>query len=148
MADIYKMLRGYTGIKSLTLSKLLYLETGLINTSSPSIDVTTTGNTTLLTAPAGIIGIDIANLKFMLLGNNTVGGLIASVGTNSPNFDNILAATTFTAFNTIGEIWREPLKGKVPRVLPGEVITMRVTNSVSGVGGIVNVFMTGEIITT
>lgn len=146
MADTYKMNNGYTGVKSIVLTKLLYLEEGLINNSSPSIDVTTTGNTTLLTVPSGITGIDLSNLKIALLGNNVTGSLVASIGTNSPNFDNILPSTTFTGMNTIGDVWRASLNGLAHRAVPADVITMRVTTSVSGVGAIVNVFMVGEIV--
>lgn len=147
MANIYKMNKGYTGVASIVLSKLLYLDYGSINNSSPSVDVTLTGDTTLMTAPSGITGIDLSLLSIQLLGSNTTGNLIASIGTNSPNFDNILQPTTFTGFNTIGDVWPHSLREEAHRVLPGEVITMRVTNAVSGVGAIVNVFMVGKIVT-
>jgi len=136
----------YTKVGSVTLSKNLYLEEGLINNSSPSVDVTLGGDTTLLTVLSGITGIDISNVKIILAGNNTTGNLIASIGTNSPNFDNIVASTTFTGFNTVGEVWRIPLTGKVHRAVPTDVITMRITNAVAGAGAIVSVFMIGEIV--
>jgi len=138
--------QNWTKVESITLSKLLYLEEGLINNSSPSIDVTVGGTTTLLTVPSGITGIDILGFKVILSGNNTVGNLIASIGTNAATYDNILPSTTFTAFNTIGEVWRLPLSGKVHRATPAEVITINITNAVTGVGAIVNVFMIGEIV--
>ena len=146
MADFYKMNNGYTGVDSIVLTKLLYLEEGQINNSSPSVDITTTGETTLLTVPSGITGIDVSNFKFELAGSNTSGALVASIGTNGPNYDNILPPVTFTGFNTIGNVWREATHELTHRAVPADVITIRVTTSVTGSGAIVSVFMIGEIV--
>lgn len=145
MANIYRMNRTFTGVESIRLTKLLYLEEGLINNSSPSVGLEATGDTTIMTVPAGISNIDLSIIKLVLLGSNTVGGLIASIGTNSPNFDNIVSSRTFTNFNTIGDPWVVTLDGESYRPVPGDVITMRVTNAVTGTGAIANVFMTGRI---
>lgn len=144
--DIYQCKNVFTGANSETLAKLLYLEFGKINSSSPSVDVTLTGTTTIFTVPSGVTGFDISAIKFRLLGNNTTGAMIASVGTNAATYDNIMPSTTFTAFNTIGDLWWSPISGKSARAVPADVITINITNAVAGVGAIVEVFLYGEIV--
>lgn len=138
----------YTGIRSIRLAKNLYLEEGLINNTSPSIDVTLGGLTTLFTAPAsGITGIDISNFKFRLLGNNTTGNLQLSIGTNGGGgANNILATITMTGFNTIGDMWRASLNTKFARIAPGDTVSVNIVNPVTGAGAIIEVYAVGEII--
>ena len=145
MADTYKMNNGYTGVKSIVLTKLLYLETGQINIASPSVSVETTGPSTIIAVPAGL-NFDISSIKFRLSGSNTTGNIIASVGTNAATYDNILPSTTFTGLNTIGETWREQIQGKYARAVGGSTITINITNAVTGVGAILEVYLFGEIV--
>lgn len=145
-ATIGKNKNSYNRITAITLLKNLYLEEGLINNSSPNIDITAAGNTLLYTAAAGITGIDLSNVKLNLFGSNTVGGLILSIGTNSPNYDNIVPSTTLTGFNTIGDLWVIPISGLTHRIAASEAVYARVTNPVTGAGAQINAFFTGRII--
>jgi len=136
----------YERIKSITLLKLLYLEFGKINNSSPIVNITTTGQTALFTVPLGVTGFDLFGFKFRQLGAATTGTLVASVGTNAATYNNILPSTTFTGINSIGDLWIAPLSGKIVRANAGDVITMNVTTAVTGGGAVFEAFMYGEII--
>lgn len=146
MSTINQMNNSFEGVNSIKLTKNLYLEEGLINNSSPSVNVTVGTTTTLLTVPAGITGYDINEIKFVLSGNNTVGNLILSIGTNAATYNDILPSTTLTGFNTVGDVYRVPLTGLVHRCVPSDVITVNITNPVTGVGALLSVFMIGEIV--
>lgn len=143
MASEYLMNKVWTGVESITLTKNLYLESGGINNSSPSIDVTLGGISTIGTVPAGRSW-DISNIKIQLLGNNITGTLQASIGTNG-SANNIVPNTTFTGLASIGQIWRIATAGLVDRANAGDTVSINITNPVTGVGAIVNVFLIGEI---
>lgn len=136
----------YSGIRSITLKKGLYLESGVFNNPPNSISIETTGDTIIFTVPASALsGWDTASIKFRLLGSNITGTLIMSVGTNSPNYDNIMPSTPFTGIATIGDIFRYPCSGSVARILSGQAVYARVTNAVSGTGAIINATLVGEM---
>lgn len=147
MANIYKMKNAYNGVGSIQLSNLLFIEEGLVNNSSPSLDITTGGDKLIFTAPAsGIIGIDLSDIKLIQAGANTTGSLIASFGTNSPNYDNIVAPVTFTGMNSIGDAWTIQIDSLNHRIAAGEALYMRVTNPVAGSGAILSAICSGRIV--
>lgn len=144
MASIYEMNRDYTGIGSIVLTDGLYLETGLLNIAATSVDVTVGGITSLISVPSGL-NYKVSNVRVELLGANTTGSLIASIGTNG-SANNIVPATTFTGMNFIGQTWRIPTSGLVDTATSGTTISINITNPVTGSGAIINVFFTGEIV--
>jgi len=140
------MKNSVVNLSSITLSKLLYLEFGQINQSSPSINLTSTGTTNIFTVPSNVTGFDVFLFKIRMYGANTTGSLIISIGTNNPTYDNMVPITTLTGFNTIGDLWIIPVSGKTVRAVASDNITINVSTSVTGPGALANVYMYGEII--
>jgi len=144
MTAINKMNNEFIGIRSATLTNGLILNMGQLALSG-TVDGTVVGQTTLYTVPASRTFI-ITNIIIRILDNTGLSGtLVGSIGTNA-SWNNLMPPTTFTGFNTLGQIFCYPSSGVHVLAGPGSVITFDVTTANGGVSVLYDVIFLGQIV--
>ena len=97
-----------------------------------SIDLTSTGTTSLFTVPTGlsarILGLVISPTTATAAG----GDAVVSVGTNASTFDDIISATTLTGLSATTEIYNVNTPGISHVAAAGETITFQVDTGDTG----------------
>lgn len=109
MAIINKMNNEYSNVSSITLTNGNFLNFGQLALSG-TVDGTVVGQTTLYTVPAGVTFI-ITDIIIRIIDNTGLSGTLAgNIGTNA-SWNNLMPPTTFTGFNTLGQIYCYPSSG-------------------------------------
>lgn len=134
----------YTNVGKITLYEDTVLNFGTIATPG-SVNGTVLSSTLLYTVPFAVDYL-ISNI---FLNFNDVTGLTgtmsASIGTNSPNYDNMLANTPFTGFNALTHTWNIVLAGLSHKPSSGEGIYIKINTAFGGTSVYFDAVITGRV---
>lgn len=145
MAVINKMRNEYINVESITLRVGTDLNMGFIGNSG-SISGLIVSTSTLLTVPTPRTYL-ITEIIFNMLDNTGLtGAMVASIGTNSATYNNIMPSTTFTGFNQLNQIYSYHPTGVVYKPSNGDVITLNLTTAYGGGSVLFDVSFYGVII--
>lgn len=144
MATINNLNNDFNNISSITLTNGNFLNVGQLALSG-TVDGTVVGQTTLYTVPAGATFI-ITDIVIRLIDNTGLSGTLAgNIGTNA-SWNNLMPPTTFTGFNTLGQIYCYPSSGVHVLVGPGSAIKFDITTANGGVSVLYDVIFYGVIV--